>query len=456
MSFRCSTVVFAAASLFSAATGAAFAGTPYTLTDLGVTASGGSGYVDTYNGNVVTVGYGYNSGTGYDNAWYWTKASGAVNVTPLLPAGWGVTGSTATGVNSSGQIVGMYYTAASGTQNVAGAYVYTIGGTAQQINLPSAGFITTGVDGIGNISEGGSVPLYYGTGFPPGTAACPAVYNVNTQAFTYPGGSGTTGTGFGIVPEVINANGWIGGEYGDAFVWNGIAWSDIPPLSGTNTDYVYGMNSDGDIVGKANTARDAYYVPYNGAGSWGSAIDLFSGTTKGVAYGINDSRMIVGATGNAGNGGAYIWTTPTTGSGALLSTLVTPSALNTWSLSAATGIDNAADILGWGTNPGGTTSEAFLLTPALPGDANLDGQVDINDLTIVLAHYGQTGMAWTQGEFTGDGTVDINDLTIVLAHYGQSAGAAAADTAAVPEPSALLLSAAALAGLATYAWRRRK
>ena len=159
----------------------------------------------------------------------------------------------------------MYYTAASGTQNVAGDYVYTIGGTAQQINLPSAGFITTGVEGIGNISEGGSVPLYY-TGFPPGTAACPAVYNVNTQAFTYPGGSGTTGTGFGIVPEVINANGWSAGNNGtDAFVWNGIAWSDIPPLSGTNTDYVYGMNSDGDIVGKANTARDAFYVPYNAA-----------------------------------------------------------------------------------------------------------------------------------------------------------------------------------------------
>ena len=52
--------------------------------------------------------------------------------------------------------------------------------------------------------------------------------------------------------------------------------------------------------------------------------------------------------------------------------------------------------------------------------------MDINDLTIVLAHYGQTGMTWTQGEFTGDGTVDINDLTIVLAHYGQSVGSSAA------------------------------
>ena len=62
------------------------------------------------------------------------------------------------------------------------------------------------------------------------------------------------------------------------------------------------------------------------------------------------------------------------------------------------------------------------ITHLLPGDANGDGKVDINDLTIVLAHYGQTGMTWAQGEFTGDGTVDINDLTIVLANYGQSAG----------------------------------
>ena len=83
----------------------------------------------------------------------------------------------------------------------------------------------------------------------------------------------------------------------------------------------------------------------------------------------------------------------------------------------------------------------------MPGDANLDGRVDINDLTIVLAHYGQTGgMNWGTGEFNGDGKVDINDLTIVLAHYGQSVGASArAGLSAVPEPSILALLAAGLA-----------
>ena len=72
----------------------------------------------------------------------------------------------------------------------------------------------------------------------------------------------------------------------------------------------------------------------------------------------------------------------------------------------------------------------------MPGDANLDGTVDINDLTIVLAHYNQSGMTWGQGEFTGDGTVDINDLTIVLANYGQTQSAAAlGGINGVPEPA---------------------
>jgi hypothetical protein len=91
--------------------------------------------------------------------------------------------------------------------------------------------------------------------------------------------------------------------------------------------------------------------------------------------------------------------------------------------------------------------------PVLPGDANLDGKVDINDLTVVLAHYNQTDMTWTQGEFTGDGTVDINDLTIVLANYDRSVGLSAG-IKAVPEPTSLLLLAASLAGLFAYAWRK--
>ena len=104
-------------------------------------------------------------------------------------------------------------------------------------------------------------------------------------------------------------------------------------------------------------------------------------------------------------------------------------------------------------------SHAFALLRSdapLAGDANLDGKVDINDLTKVLTNYNQTSMTWGNGDFNGDGKVDINDLTIVLAHYNQSLGSSALGISAVPEPGAIVLLAAGLAGLLAYAWRRRR
>ena len=51
---------------------------------------------------------------------------------------------------------------------------------------------------------------------------------------------------------------------------------------------------------------------------------------------------------------------------------------------------------------------------------------------------------------------DINDLTIVLAHYNQSVGSSAGGMAAVPEPSAIAIAAAALLGLLACCRRKRK
>ena len=103
-----------------------------------------------------------------------------------------------------------------------------------------------------------------------------------------------------------------------------------------------------------------------------------------------------------------------------------------------------------GTNNEGTVFALHLL----PGDANNDGTVDINDLTIVLNNYGRTGMTWSQGEFTGGGTVDINDLTIVLANYNTSLGSSAAGLSAVPEPASLAL--LAIAAFSLLLCRRRR
>jgi probable HAF family extracellular repeat protein len=116
-----------------------------------------------------------------------------------------------------------------------------------------------------------------------------------------------------------------------------------------------------------------------------------------------------------------------------------------WDLIQANAINDSGWIVGYGTNTAGA-QDAFLLRPANPGDANCDGKVDINDLTIVLAHYNQSSLTWQQGDFNGDGKVDINDLTIVLANYNKTF---TASPAAVPEPSAVLMLGLAAVSCAT-------
>ncbi|XOV74567.1 MAG: hypothetical protein ACFHWZ_13750 [Phycisphaerales bacterium] len=53
--------------------------------------------------------------------------------------------------------------------------------------------------------------------------------------------------------------------------------------------------------------------------------------------------------------------------------------------------------------------------PSIPGDANGDGLVDLADLNMVLANFGQTTDI---GDVTGDGAVDLGDLNLVLAEFG--------------------------------------
>ena len=69
---------------------------------------------------------------------------------------------------------------------------------------------------------------------------------------------------------------------------------------------------------------------------------------------------------------------------------VLPAGQTLW---AGIGINDRGDVLALMQSTAGGASQVVLITTAapLPGDANGDGRVDINDLTIVLAHFGQTG-----------------------------------------------------------------
>ncbi len=84
-------------------------------------------------------------------------------------------------------------------------------------------------------------------------------------------------------------------------------------------------------------------------------------------------------------------------------------------------------------------------------DANLDGEVDVLDLTAFANNFGQPDPAWGDADFNGDGEVDVLDLTILANNFGWKHPALGGG-GQVPEPVGLVL---VLAGAGALLRRRR-
>ncbi|MEQ9454715.1 MAG: PEP-CTERM sorting domain-containing protein [Phycisphaeraceae bacterium] len=76
------------------------------------------------------------------------------------------------------------------------------------------------------------------------------------------------------------------------------------------------------------------------------------------------------------------------------------------------------------------------------GDSNLDGEVDLIDLSALASSFGLTA-GWADGNFNTDTVVDLIDLSLLASNFGSSAS--------VPEPTT-----AALLGLAGLGLLRRR
>jgi len=378
------------------------------------------------------------------------------------------------GINSSGQIVG------DGPED---AYLYTNGVTQDLGSLGGQG--STGGSAATAINDAGQI---VGTSY---------TSSLTWDGFLYSNGTMLDLGSFGGADTealAINNAGTVVG-YSDianpssgtgmsAFLYSNGTLTDLDALlGGTHNTSANGVNDAGTIVGTALTAGLTTGFVYSN----GSVTKI----PNSEANAINDAGQVVGGMSFSAGWRAFLWsaTSGATDLGTLpapynfeseamainASGIVVGESYTTWgtdkyptslptafvyvdgkmedlnnltslpagcTLDAATAINASGQIVGWG-NLGG-----FLLTPLEPGDANGDGRVDINDLTIVLANFGQTGCAWSQGCMDGNptGAVDVDDLTIVLSNfgYGTTAGAGPATT---PEPCALVLLLAALACL---------
>ena len=164
---------------------------------------------------------------------------------------------------------------------------------------------------------------------------------------------------------------------------------------------------------------------------------------------LNTNKLIVEATAPTK---AAVFTTlqNQTAYGAKHSSGITTSTLPT-NMSVAV-IDNAALSPSLSTFGGiSVDSNSLLVSPELLGDANIDGHIDLTDLSTILNNFGAATSAWTSGNFDGALTIDLTDLSDVLNNFGLSNPNAnvAQPLFAVPEPASLdslVLGVAALAG----------
>jgi hypothetical protein len=109
----------------------------------------------------------------------------------------------------------------------------------------------------------------------------------------------------------------------------------------------------------------------------------------------------------------------------------------------------------------------------LPGDANMDGKVGVEDLSLLGAYWQNYdaskagGYWWGHGDFNCDGRININDFSLLGAYWGQVSDWAPSGSssvgpldmnqflASIPEPPSLILVASCLAPALILASRRR-
>lgn len=113
----------------------------------------------------------------------------------------------------------------------------------------------------------------------------------------------------------------------------------------------------------------------------------------------------------------------------------------------------------------GVVGNSIVLLAAVPGDADLNGMVNLSDFNALKSGFGSANLGFAAGDFNGDGNTNLSDFNFLKENFGNSgpaladygAMATALGTTQVPEPGGwLLLVVATAATLAMRTWRRQR
>ena len=324
----------------------------YVVTDLGTLGSGPS-YATGVNSSGVVVGYTYPAApTPYPAAFIYSNGTIQDLGQGMTARACGIDGSLVVGRNSSEQ-----------------AFLDNLGTGVTTLLTPAT-------------TDGGLMPVYstaYGVnaggqvvgestmlGSGDGDAGLWSVGSggaVTTTDLGNLGGNGSCAMG-------INDNGLIAGYSPNsagavhAVVWNAgggsVTMSDIGTLGGSGSE-ANAVNDSGQVAGFADTSDGIShaFIWTNSGGMSNLDVGSSLGETASVANAINSAGSVVGSvTLSSGAGHAFL-----DGSGTMidLNSFISPT--SGWLLSTAKGINDSGQIAGWGVNSAGK-AHSFLLTPA--------------------------------------------------------------------------------------------
>jgi len=66
-------------------------------------------------------------------------------------------------------------------------------------------------------------------------------------------------------------------------------------------------------------------------------------------------------------------------------------------------------------------TKVTITVTSLPGDADFDGDVDLDDFARLKAHFGSASATAAEGDFNGDARIDLSDFALLKANFGQQA-----------------------------------